>query len=94
MGADGARAGRPLDRPGGARIRRPAVGGTTVVERRDGETLRRQLDAAHGSSPDAIGLISWNEFSENTHIEPSEQYGARYLEVVADVSPTGPWRWS
>jgi hypothetical protein len=32
-----------------------------------------------------IGLISWNEFSENSHIEPSENYGSRYLEVLADI---------
>lgn len=62
------------------------VGGTTVVERHDGNTLRRQLDAATRSSPDAIGLISWNEFSENTHIEPSREYGTRMLEVLADRS--------
>jgi hypothetical protein len=70
------------------------VGGTTVVERRDGETLRRQMDAAIGSSPDAVGLISWNEFSENSHVEPSRNYGTRYLEVVADilggVAPAAP----
>jgi phospholipase C len=61
------------------------VGGSSVVERRNGATLRSQLDAATRSSPDAIGLISWNEFSENTHVEPSERYGSRYLDVVADV---------
>jgi phospholipase C len=61
------------------------VGGTSVVERRAGATLRTQLDAATRSAPDAIGLISWNEFSENTHVEPSERYGSRYLDVVADV---------
>ena len=61
------------------------VGGSSVVERRNGATLRSQLDAATGSGPDAVGLISWNEFSENTHVEPSEKYGARYLNVVADV---------
>ena len=32
-----------------------------------------------------MGLISWNEFSENTHIEPSVRHGSRYLDVVADV---------
>jgi hypothetical protein len=41
------------------------------------------MEAALRSSPDAIGLISWNEFSENTHIEPSEKYGTRYVEVIA-----------
>jgi hypothetical protein len=60
------------------------IGGTTAVERKDGETLRHQMNAALRSSPDAIGLISWNEFSENTHIEPSENYGTRALDVLAD----------
>jgi hypothetical protein len=51
------------------------VGGTRVVDRADGETLRRQWAAASHSAPDAIGIISWNEFSENSHIEPSRNHG-------------------
>jgi glycosyl hydrolase family 99 len=66
------------------------VGGTTIVDRKGGETLRRQYNAAVSSSPDAVGVISWNEFSENSHIEPSEKYGARYLQVVADIRGTKP----
>lgn len=61
------------------------IGGTTVVDRKDGETLQVQFSTAMQSSPDAIGLISWNEFSENSHIEPSENYGNHYLEVLADI---------
>ena len=61
------------------------VGGTSVVARQGGDTLREQLDAAASSDPDALGLISWNEFSENTHVEPSVRHGFRYLDVVADV---------
>jgi hypothetical protein len=61
------------------------VGGTTVVDRKDGETMQIQYNAAMQSSPDAIGLISWNEFSENSHIEPSEKYGDRYLKVMAKI---------
>ena len=61
------------------------VGGTSVVGRAGGATLRAELDAAASSSPDAIGLISWNEFSENTHIEPSSAYGSRYLRLVGEV---------
>lgn len=61
------------------------VGGTTIVDRKDGETLQIQFSTAMQSSPDAIGIISWNEFSENSHIEPSENYGDRYLEVLADI---------
>jgi hypothetical protein len=65
------------------------VGGTTVVERRDGETLREEFQAALGSSPDAVGLISWNEFSENSHVEPSRQFGSKYLEVLAGMEQSG-----
>lgn len=61
------------------------IGGTRVIERKNGDTLRREMDAALRSSPDAIGLISWNEFSENTHIEPSQNYGTRALAVLADM---------
>jgi hypothetical protein len=67
------------------------IGGTTVVERKGGETLRREYNAAVSSAPDMVGLISWNEFSENSHIEPSERFGSRYLRVMADIRGTrGP----
>ena len=69
------------------------VGGKSVVERRDGQTLRDEWNAALATSPDAIGIISWNEFSENTQIEPSQQYGSSYLDVVRSLTgapePTG-----
>jgi hypothetical protein len=64
------------------------VGHPTVVPRNNGRTFRRELDAALASDPDAIALISWNEFSENTHIEPSRKYGMRALEVLADQHGT------
>jgi hypothetical protein len=59
------------------------LGGTTVVEREDGAILQQQLQGALQSQPEVIGVISWNEFSENSHIEPSEAYGARSLEVLS-----------
>lgn len=61
------------------------VGGTTVVDRKDGETLRVEYETALGSDPDMIGVISWNEYSENSHVEPSRNYGYRYLEVLAEI---------
>jgi hypothetical protein len=57
--------------------------GTSVVPRDDGKTLDEEISAAIGSRPDMVGLISWNEFTENSHIEPSQSYGFRYLDVVA-----------
>jgi hypothetical protein len=62
------------------------VGGTSVVDRRDGATLREEWNAAKETAPDAIGIISWNEFSENTYIEPSVEFGDQYLRIVADLS--------
>lgn len=61
------------------------VGGTNVIERKDGATLRRQMKAAMAASPDVIGLISWNEFSENSHVEPSHAFGRRYLDVLREI---------
>lgn len=29
-------------------------------------------------------MISWNEFSENTHIEPSREFGVAYLRQLAE----------
>lgn len=61
------------------------IGGTRIVNRNGGETLRLQLSTALTSSPDAVGIISWNEFSENSHIEPSCDHGDDYLRVLADT---------
>ena len=61
------------------------VGGTREVPRRDGQTLRAEYNAAVSSSPDALGLISWNEFSENTHVEPSERYGDSALKELTSL---------
>ena len=55
------------------------------MPRRDGRTLRVEMDAAAAAEPDVIGLISWNEFSENSHVEPSLRYRGRYLEVLAAI---------
>lgn len=65
------------------------VGGAKTVPRRSGGTLRSSYDIAVGTTPDAIGVISWNEFSENTHIEPSEKYGTTELNVLADLLGAG-----
>jgi len=61
------------------------IGGTRIVDRKNGATLRQQMDAALQSAPDAVGIISWNEFSEHSYVEPSQQYGRRYLDVLAEL---------
>jgi hypothetical protein len=61
------------------------IGGTTFVNSKNGETLQVKFNTAIQSSPDAIGLISWKELSENSHIEPSENHDDRYLKVLAKI---------
>ncbi len=66
------------------------IGGTSVVKRNNGATLRAEFEAASASRPDAIGIISWNEFSENSYIEPSISYGDQYLALIASINNTSP----
>jgi len=61
-------------------------GGTSVVDRRDGATLTAAWSDALATRPDGVALISWNEYTENSYVEPSQNYGNRYLAsaLVAD----------
>ena len=61
------------------------IGGTNVVDRKNGDTFRTQINTALAASPDALGIISWNEFSENSYIEPSQNYGMTYLNILSEV---------
>jgi hypothetical protein len=69
------------------------IGGTSIVSRRDGATYRAAWEGALRTSPDVLGVISWNEFSENSYIEPSQTYGDAYLrltgQLVAQLPATG-----
>jgi hypothetical protein len=61
------------------------IGGTTTVDRKNGDTFRAQINTAMAASPDALGIISWNEFSENSYIEPSQKYGSQYLDILSQI---------
>jgi hypothetical protein len=60
------------------------LGGTRVVDRKGGETLVHSLNNAFASSPDGVGVISWNEWSENTYIEPGHKYKDQELSVLTN----------
>lgn len=67
------------------------IGGTRQVNRNQGQTLKDEWANALKSSPDALGLISWNEFTEGTYVEPSNAYGDVALRTVASLTGTkGP----
>src|ERR1039457_7583152 len=72
------------------------VGGTKIVAREGAQPLREEYATAIRSSPDVLGLISWNEFSENSYVEPSVRYHYQSLEVLRELrgtsvpAPSGP----
>lgn len=68
------------------------VGGTSVVSRRSGDTYRASWAGAVSSDPSALGIISWNEFSENSQIEPSGSNQYTYLDLTAQLTGSPPFK--
>ena len=70
-----------------ARSAAPPLCSETAARRCCGECA-----TAYSSQPDVVGIISWNEFSENTYIEPSKNFGTRYVAAAARCRPgtSGP----
>ncbi len=62
----------------------PDRGGGQVQARLDGDFYRNTWEAALASDPDWIFITSWNEWWENTQIEPGESYGDLYLEITRE----------
>jgi hypothetical protein len=59
--------------------------GDVCVPRNDGETLRRNYAGNLPSEPDIWIVISWNEFLENTYLQPTQRHGTRYTEVLREL---------
>jgi len=55
------------------------------VPRNGGATLRTEFNTAVRSAPNMLGLISWNEFTENSYVEPSKYYGNQSLDVLRQL---------
>ncbi len=55
-------------------------------DRADGAFYRATFDAALASQPDGLWINSWNEWVEGTYVEPSVQYGARYLNMTHELA--------
>jgi len=56
-----------------------------VRARGDGYYFRLSFQGAVNSNPHMIIITSWNEFFENSHIEPSANYGTFYLDLARDL---------
>lgn len=49
---------------------------------RDGSTLREMLDVAMAGPWPLVQLVTWNDYGEGTMIEPTHEFGYRFLEIV------------
>src|SRR5690606_10713662 len=52
------------------------------LDAREGATFRETLDRAVQAKAPIIQLVTWNDFGEGTNIEPTLEYGYRYLAEV------------
>ncbi len=69
----------------------------TVQDRANGAYYQSTIQAALQSDPDWLLVTSWNEWWENTEIEPGQLYGDQYLRLTRaavdrwkNAAPTAP----
>ncbi len=60
------------------------------TDREDGRYFRTQLRTAFSTNPQWIRLYTWNEYPENTYIEPSKNFGDKYLDIAGEYLL--PWK--
>jgi hypothetical protein len=63
---------------------------TSPRGRAEGAFLRDAWQAALKTNANAVIVVTWNEFMENSHIEPSERYGTQSLDTLRAL--VGAWR--
>ncbi|MBI5877529.1 MAG: glycoside hydrolase family 99-like domain-containing protein [Chloroflexi bacterium] len=59
-------------------------------DRQGGEWYKGAWAGAASANPDWIVITSWNEFVENTYIEPSAKFGTQYLDLTRALA--GAWK--
>lgn len=50
------------------------------------DQLRRTYATAVETLPDAVSIVSWNEWPEQSHVEPSTVYGSRFIDALAELT--------
>jgi len=64
------------------KIRKPGL----AVDRFDGELYRAQWQRAIEADPHWVLVTTFNEWHEGSEIEPSEQFGQKYLDLTAEFA--------
>lgn len=65
------------------------------IQRREGETYRLMWETAYSlpAEPDIIIVSTFNEFHENTYIEPTVKDGQFYLSLTRELADKARERW-
>ncbi len=58
------------------------------LDAQGGETFRYTLQTALDQQPDVVQIVTWNDYGEGTIIEPTEEFGYQYLEILQDARRT------
>ncbi|HEX8094173.1 hypothetical protein [Jatrophihabitans sp.] len=61
------------------------AGGSACVPRRGGQTIKTLYTGNGATNPNAFGLISWNEISEGSYIDPMTRYGYQDLNALSSL---------
>lgn len=80
----GAKMWIPTTNPGVDSRHIPGRNPTQYIPRNNGKRMRTMLAAAVTDSPNWIDVNTWNEWWENTYIEPSVNFGNKYLDITGD----------
>ena len=72
----------PSVNPGVDDRRVPGRNPTQYIDREGGDRMRRMLAASLTSEPHWVVAHTWNEWWENTYIEPSVNFGTQYLDMT------------
>lgn len=59
--------------------------GSTCIPRNNGATMQAIYTGNKASQPNGWMYISWNEYVENTYLEPSVRYGSQYLTLLHNI---------
>ena len=59
--------------------------GRSCVPRRGTETLEALFHGNTRVQPDYLLVISWNEFLENTYVQPTRRYGTTAVDALAEL---------
>ncbi len=58
--------------------------GYALLDADNGSTFQLTLDQALSDNPHAIQIVTWNDYGEGTIVEPTEEFGYLYLEMLQD----------